>query len=118
MGAIELPQLGEGRFQRSPHPPERSGLLLKDLIFENVEGSAMTAKIAGHGLCIAPHGSHPQHLLATRPLRPLDASADCRLRIRLCPTMWSGMMRSACACARHRGEAKGAVLFRPTRAAV
>ena len=49
MGGIELPQLGESRFQRSPHPPERSGPLLDDLIFENVGGSAMKAKIAGHG---------------------------------------------------------------------
>jgi hypothetical protein len=64
MGGIELPQLGEGRFQRSPHPPERSGLLLDDLILENVEGSTLEANIAGHGLCIAPHGSHAQHLLA------------------------------------------------------
>ena len=38
MGGIELPQLGEGHFQRSPHPPERSGLFLEDLIVENVEG--------------------------------------------------------------------------------
>jgi len=48
MGGIELSQLGESRFQRSPHPTERSGLLLNDLIFENVEGSAMKAKIVGH----------------------------------------------------------------------
>jgi hypothetical protein len=47
MGGIELPQLGEGRFQRSPHSPERSGLLLDDLIVENVDGSAMKVKIAG-----------------------------------------------------------------------
>src|SRR6516164_6851291 len=47
MGGIELPQLGEGRFQRSPHPPERNSLLLDDLIVENVEGSAMTGEIAG-----------------------------------------------------------------------
>jgi hypothetical protein len=66
MGGIELPQLGKGRFQRSPHPPERSGLLLEDLILENVVGSAMIAKIAGHGLCIALHGSHAQRLLACR----------------------------------------------------
>ena len=66
MGGIELPQLGEGRFQRSPHPPERSGLLLNDLIVENVEGSAMKAKIVGHGLCIASHGSHAQHVLGCR----------------------------------------------------
>jgi hypothetical protein len=66
MGSIELPQLGEGRFQRSPHPPERSGLLLDDLIVENVDGSAMKAKIAGHGLCIAPQGLHAQHLWACR----------------------------------------------------
>ena len=49
MGGIELPQLGEGDFQRSPHPPERSGPLLEDLIVENVEGSAMKAKIVGRG---------------------------------------------------------------------
>ena len=56
MGGIEPPQLGEGLFQRSPHPSERNGLLLGDLIVENVDGSAMKAKIAGHRLCIAPHG--------------------------------------------------------------
>jgi hypothetical protein len=61
MGGIELPQLGDGGFQRSPHPPQRSGLLLDDLILENVEGSAVKAKIAGHGLCIAPHWLHAQH---------------------------------------------------------
>jgi len=65
-GPHRTPQLGDGRFQRSPHPPERSGLLLDDLIVKNVEGSAMKAKIAGHGLCIAPHGSQAQHLLACR----------------------------------------------------
>src|SRR5215471_5865989 len=62
MGGIELPQLREGRFQRSPHPPERSGLLLDDLIVENVEGSAVKAQIAGHGLRITPHRSHAQDL--------------------------------------------------------
>lgn len=62
MGGIELPQLGEGRFQRSPHPPERSGPLLEELILENVERSAMEAKIGGHGLRIALHGSHAQHV--------------------------------------------------------
>jgi hypothetical protein len=41
MGGIKLPQLIEGGFQRSPDPPERSGLLLDDFILENVEGSAM-----------------------------------------------------------------------------
>jgi hypothetical protein len=64
MGDIELSQLGEGRFQRSPHPPKRSSLLLEDLIVENVEGSAMKVKIAGHALCIAPHGLDAQPLLA------------------------------------------------------
>jgi hypothetical protein len=53
MGGIELPQLGEGSFQRSPHPPERSRLLLEDLIVENIDGSAVKAKIIGHGLRIA-----------------------------------------------------------------
>ena len=43
MGGVELPELSEGRFQRSPHPPERSRLLLHDLIVENVYGSAMKA---------------------------------------------------------------------------
>src|SRR5215472_2346033 len=66
MGGIELPELGEGRFQRSHHPPERGSLLLDDLIVENVGWSAMKAKIAGHGLCIGPLRSLAQHLLACR----------------------------------------------------
>src|SRR6516165_9070982 len=74
MGGIELPQLGEGRFQRSPHPPERSSLLLDDFIVENVLGRAMKAKIAGHVLYIALRGSHTQHLLP-RGLR-LDLTDD------------------------------------------
>jgi len=69
MGGIELPELGEGRFKRSPHPPERSRLLLDDLMVENVSGSAMKAKIARHGLCIAPHGSHAQFLSNYVPAR-------------------------------------------------
>ena len=52
MGGIELPQLGEGLFQSSPQPSERNGLLLGDLIVENVDGSAMRAKIAGHRFII------------------------------------------------------------------
>jgi hypothetical protein len=62
MDSIELPQLGEGGFQRSPHPPERSGLLLDDLIGENIEGSVMKVEIAGHRSCLAAHGSHAQYL--------------------------------------------------------
>ena len=50
MVGIELPEFGEGLFQRSPHSSERNGLLLCDLIVENVDGSAMKAKIAGHRL--------------------------------------------------------------------
>jgi hypothetical protein len=56
MGGIELPQLGEGLFQSSPQPSERNGLLLGDLIVENVDGSAMRAKIAGHRFIITSHG--------------------------------------------------------------
>jgi hypothetical protein len=37
MGGIELPQLGERRFERPSDPPERGGLLLDELILENVE---------------------------------------------------------------------------------
>ncbi len=48
MGGIELSQASEGLFQRSPHPAERRGLFLDDLIVENVDGRAMKAKIAGH----------------------------------------------------------------------
>jgi len=54
MGGIVFPQPGEGIFQRSPQPSERDGLLLGDLVVENVGGSAIKAKLAGHGLCIAP----------------------------------------------------------------
>src|SRR5262245_52144155 len=60
MGGIELPQLGEGLFQRAPDPSERNSPLLGDLIVENVDGSAMKVKIARHLLCIAPHESHAQ----------------------------------------------------------
>src|SRR6185312_5762869 len=59
MGGIELPQPGEGLFQRSPHPSQRTGLLLGDLIAESVEGSAVMAKISEHGWCIPPQ--RPKH---------------------------------------------------------
>ncbi len=48
MGGIEFPQPGESSFQRSPQPSKRSGLLLRDLIIENVDGNAMKSKIARH----------------------------------------------------------------------
>ncbi len=60
MGGIELPQPGEGSFQRAPHPSKRCGPLLGELIVENADGSAMKAKIARHPLCIAPRRSHAQ----------------------------------------------------------
>src|SRR5215469_4582216 len=56
----ELPQLAEGLFLRSPHPSERNGLFLRDLMFENAHGSPMKAKIAGQRLCVAPHELHAQ----------------------------------------------------------
>ena len=60
VGGIELAEPRESLFQRSPHPSERRGLLLGDLIVENVDGRAMKAKVAGHEPCIAPEGSHAQ----------------------------------------------------------
>jgi hypothetical protein len=60
VGGIELGQPGESRFERSPHPPERSSLFLDDLIVENVDASAMKAKITGHRPCIASRGPHAQ----------------------------------------------------------
>src|ERR1700756_2265097 len=60
MGRVELPQPGEGLFQRSPYPSKRNGLLLGELIVENVDGRAIKAKLAGHSPCIAPHRSHAQ----------------------------------------------------------
>ena len=77
MGGIERPQPCESLFQRSPHSSERSGLLLSDLIVENVDGSAMKAKIAGHGLCIAPHGTHAQRCALLQRLLALS-SGGCR----------------------------------------
>ena len=37
--SIELPQLGEGRFQHSPHAAKRGGLLLDEFVLENLEWS-------------------------------------------------------------------------------
>src|SRR5262245_15406627 len=73
MCGIELPQPGECLFQRSTHPSERSGLFLRDLIVENVGGSAIEAKIAGHGLYIAPRASRAPDLNAPTTL---PAQAD------------------------------------------
>ena len=75
--ASNPPQLGEGLFQRSPHPSERNGLLLGDLIVENVDGSAMKAKIAGHRLWIAPHGSHAQRCALLQRLLALSSGGCC-----------------------------------------
>src|SRR6476661_1757629 len=84
MGVIELPQPGEGLFQRSPHPSERNSLLLGDLIVENVDGSMMEAKIAGQRLCIAAHGSHPQRCALLQRLLAVVRRLSIGLQVRGC----------------------------------
>lgn len=48
MSGIELPQPGEGLFQRTSHSPKRGRLLFGELIRENVDGNTIKAKITGH----------------------------------------------------------------------
>ncbi len=81
MEGIELWQLREGSFQRSPHSPKRAGLLLDDLIVENVEGSAMSLKIARH---VTPFFNQMITSANKEQMRVFAASAQPERVARIC----------------------------------
>ena len=86
LGGVELAQPGESLFQRASHASERGGLLLDDLVVENIDRRAVKAKIAGHArvyrhMCRMRNDA-PMHVgrTGTRRIGTQPAARRCVLR--------------------------------------